>query len=67
MIPEKIHCGRQLNPPFPVGLTLPPLLVVKFPPVTFTLGESIVLFTAICGVSAVLRSNKKGKVNNKYE
>ena len=32
-----------------------------------TLGESIVLFTAICGVSAVLRSSKKGKVNNKYE
>lgn len=24
-----------------------------------TLGEAVVLFTAICGVSAVLRSNKK--------
>lgn len=26
-----------------------------------TLGESIVLFTAICGVAAVLRSEKKAK------
>ncbi len=32
-----------------------------------TLGESIVLFTAICGVSAVLRSSKKDEVNNKDE
>lgn len=32
-----------------------------------TLGESIVLFTAICGVSAVLRSSRKVEVNNKDE
>lgn len=28
-----------------------------------TLGESFVLFTAICGVSVVLRSNKKGDIS----
>ena len=32
-----------------------------------TWGESIGLFTAICGVSAVLRSSKKDEVNNKDE
>lgn len=32
-----------------------------------TLGESIVLFTAICGVSTVLRSSKKCEVNDKDE
>lgn len=32
-----------------------------------TLGESFVLFTAVCGVTAVLRTRKKGKEETKYE
>lgn len=32
-----------------------------------TLGESIVLFTAVCGVSAVLRNTTKSEVKNKDE